>query len=455
MFAHRRNIRANPTEGRGSGHRPETTGNLLLDFHHAQIAFGQVVIERDAEVRHKAQDFRLALLQAQEQVACFALFAAAALPGHGLGGRVVPQACFQQGLIAGEVGFVRGGVQAFRPSRPRLFDRAFDLAQEGLEFLRPGLVALLDQRGQFAQMMGIAQGVLTVRLPIRDPGIVDGDPVKLGQNANRGGRCGAAFGVRGIVRQVRCARDVQPLPLPRDRQPGLIKLRDRRRLHTRFDRSFHLRQGRRAGLLGGAERAGREAMAKQIGKQFAGARLRQQLIGAQIDRHGLRARPVLHHVGDIRWERCLGARLTMTTDFVFAAMFGDAPGQDGQFKDLSSFIVRGALSRQILATARAVGDRVRLDLIGVCTQSQPRAAMPRLPADGALTLRAQACGGFLEAVLRGRLRAVARVALDLSFQFGDARRQIINALEQPLDQGDHRLGTGVIHRLDFVTCHRS
>lgn len=142
MFAHGRNIRANPAEGLRSCDRPETAGNLLLDFHHAQVAFGQVVIKGDTEVSHKAQDFRLALLlQAQEQVARLALFAAPALAGYGGGGRVLRQACRQQGLRAGEKRFVRRRVQAFCPGCLRRLDGAFDCAQEVLQGLRPGLPA--------------------------------------------------------------------------------------------------------------------------------------------------------------------------------------------------------------------------------------------------------------------------------------------------------------------------
>ena len=87
MFTDGRNIRTNTTEGHGSGDSAETAGNL----HHAQVAFGQVVVKRDAPVRPQAQDFGLALWQAQEQVAGFALLAAPALPGDGLGGGVVCQ----------------------------------------------------------------------------------------------------------------------------------------------------------------------------------------------------------------------------------------------------------------------------------------------------------------------------------------------------------------------------
>ena len=120
LFAHRRNIRPNPTEGFGPCRRTKTAGNLLLDFHQAQVAFGLVVIERHAEVGHKAQRFRLPLVQAQQQIARFTLFGAAFLPGHRHRRRIGGQALGQHRLIARHKGFVRGGVQAFRPRFARL-----------------------------------------------------------------------------------------------------------------------------------------------------------------------------------------------------------------------------------------------------------------------------------------------------------------------------------------------
>ena len=454
MFTNRGHIRTNAAEGFGSRDGAEATSNLLLDFHHAQVAFGQIVVKGDAEIHHKAQDFGRALLQPQEQVAGFALFAAPALPGHGGGGRIGGQTLRQEGLVARREGFVRGRVQAFRARRAPLLNSALALAQESDHSLRPGLVALFDQRRQFAQVMRVAQGVLALRLPIRCPGIVDGNPVKEGQKANLICRRRAAFGVRGVVRQVRRAGHVQPVPLPRHRQPGLIKMRQRSRLHGGFEDGLERYQRRRRALLQGRERAGREAVPKEIGKQFAGTRLRQQLIGAQIDGHRLRARPVLDDVRDGRRKGGLGARLTMATDLVFAAMFGHGEGQDGQFKDLPSFIVQGRLGLPLLPAAGTLGDGVRLHLIGFVAQAQGRAAMARLPAHWARAFAAQAFRLFLEAILRGRLTTVARVALNLPFQFGDARRQLVKALQETLHQSDDGFRPGVIHGLDFVACHR-
>ena len=99
MFTNGGHIRTKATEGFRPRHGTETTRNLLLDFHHAQVAFRQIVIKGDAEVHHKTQDFALVLLQAQEQVARFALFAAPALPRHGGGGRVVRQSLGQELIL--------------------------------------------------------------------------------------------------------------------------------------------------------------------------------------------------------------------------------------------------------------------------------------------------------------------------------------------------------------------
>ena len=47
---------ADGAEGLGTSDGTETPGGLLLEFGHADIAFGQIVIEGHARVGEKAQD---------------------------------------------------------------------------------------------------------------------------------------------------------------------------------------------------------------------------------------------------------------------------------------------------------------------------------------------------------------------------------------------------------------
>lgn len=184
----------------------------------------------------------------------------------------------------------------------------------------------------------------------------------------------AALGVRRRVRQVGRACHVQPLALVGDRQPGLIKMRDRCGLHAAFDRHLDFCQGCRTSLRRGAERAGREALPKEIGKNFAGARLRQQLIIAQVDGDSLR---------DVRDGGMKGrwlARLTVTTGLVGAAMFGHRQAQHRQLKDLAACIPGGRLGEQIPSAAHAVCEPVRLDVIRVSADG-PVAFLPLRAAD--------------------------------------------------------------------------
>ena len=53
MFTGSRDIGAQCTEDAGSVFCTKATGDLLLDFDHAYIAFDQVVVKRDAEVMHE------------------------------------------------------------------------------------------------------------------------------------------------------------------------------------------------------------------------------------------------------------------------------------------------------------------------------------------------------------------------------------------------------------------
>ena len=55
----------------------ESPGDFLLGFHHPQITFGKVVIERDVKVIEKGKDLLWVIAKAQEQVLCLSPFGSA------------------------------------------------------------------------------------------------------------------------------------------------------------------------------------------------------------------------------------------------------------------------------------------------------------------------------------------------------------------------------------------
>lgn len=109
------------------------------------------------------------------------------------------QTSLQQGLIALGKGFLLIKGQLVVVERG-LIDGGFDLAQQVGHLRRPGLVVLLVDKGQFAQMMSITQSVATVLIgKVGLPVIVNGRPAQMRQDVHRRQRDLTPFGVQLIV----------------------------------------------------------------------------------------------------------------------------------------------------------------------------------------------------------------------------------------------------------------
>src|SRR5262245_37847005 len=81
LLAQRREIAADAAKGPSASRRAETAGDLLLDFHHPDIALREAVIKRHGEVVQEQQHRLLMLGQAIEQIARRRLFAPTFLAG--------------------------------------------------------------------------------------------------------------------------------------------------------------------------------------------------------------------------------------------------------------------------------------------------------------------------------------------------------------------------------------
>src|SRR3990172_1341544 len=82
ILASGRDVTADATKGPGTLHRAKTTRHLLLQLDRAQIALGQIVIERHLKIVHKSQHRALVFEQVIDQVPGRALLDPAALSGH-------------------------------------------------------------------------------------------------------------------------------------------------------------------------------------------------------------------------------------------------------------------------------------------------------------------------------------------------------------------------------------
>ena len=79
MFADCRDVATNGTECLSPSTCSKSTGHFLFDLYHPHIAFGQVVVEGNAEVIHKGQDLWFVLLETVEQILGGRLFLAPSL----------------------------------------------------------------------------------------------------------------------------------------------------------------------------------------------------------------------------------------------------------------------------------------------------------------------------------------------------------------------------------------
>jgi hypothetical protein len=89
------------------------------------------------------------------------------------------------------------------------------------------LILLLFEEGQLAQVVGIAQRVAAGGVgTVASPAVMHADAAKVGQDANRVSRLGAASGMDGVVGEARGAGDVRPGEPSRPADAGLVAERN-------------------------------------------------------------------------------------------------------------------------------------------------------------------------------------------------------------------------------------
>ena len=131
-----------------------------------------------------------------EQVLGWRLLHASALAGAPLGWRIGRVPGGKQRAVARNEGRARGGRKLAEAVRARLLGRSLHLPQQCLQLRGPGLLVLVLEEGQLAEMMNVTEGVAAARVAVIGlPPIVHADPRELGQNAHGVGRLTAALGM--------------------------------------------------------------------------------------------------------------------------------------------------------------------------------------------------------------------------------------------------------------------
>lgn len=154
----------------------EAAGDFLLELTSADVAFGLAVVEGRAQVGDEAQDLIAVLAQAGDQVVGGRLFEAWALARGCVAAGVATRALGEQGLVAGEEVLDHHARQGGEPGRTGHAGGRARLAQQCDQLLRPRQPGVrLGDADQLAQMVGVAEGVLTGVSRVGRPVVVDRD----------------------------------------------------------------------------------------------------------------------------------------------------------------------------------------------------------------------------------------------------------------------------------------
>ena len=154
-----RDVAANAAEGLGPLLGPKHPGYFLLYLHHADVTFGQIIVERHFEVVHECEGFFAMIVKSFEQVAGFAFLASASFfprTGGQSWQRVLGIAFIEDLLIASlkvlDLLFIKmvGGLSG-------LINGIFDFQQTVDHVIGPVLLVLLMHEDQLTQMVCIAQ----------------------------------------------------------------------------------------------------------------------------------------------------------------------------------------------------------------------------------------------------------------------------------------------------------
>ena len=228
MFASSRDIGTDGTEDLGALMCTEGAGDLLLTL----------IIRTSRSTRLLSKGMRKSYMKARTPAFRFCkrlsrfygrcIFGTADGSGSCFGcGWVGGKACGNERIV---LGFVEGQAfwrQSGEPFRGR-FDFGFDGAQQVSHLFSPSLAVLFDNKAEFAQMMDVAESVLTVgKLEVGSPVVMQSNALVVGQDASDSHAEMAAFGMDVVMGQFFCAGHVQPMQPLYDPQTTLIEMDDR------------------------------------------------------------------------------------------------------------------------------------------------------------------------------------------------------------------------------------
>ena len=240
LFAQSGQIATNAAKGLGTSDAAEAAGDLLLHFDHPKISLGQIVVKIHAKTFQEAEKGFLVFAQSIEQIAGGTLFGSSLFPrwGNSSWMSLVPFIKDSHKLR-----FPIGDLKRTQPVfslRSCLRSRVLHVQKQGFEIGSPYSALLLSQKGQLAQEMHIATGMLTGIHPVRSPSIMHRDPFEVWQDPDCIQCRLTATGIDLIMGERRRTGDMLPVPLARNVQAGFILMDDVCLFQRLFDLLLHL-----------------------------------------------------------------------------------------------------------------------------------------------------------------------------------------------------------------------
>ena len=168
LFSERGSVASDRQKDLVSSRDPEASGDLLADLDHPEVLFRLVVRERSARAEEKSQNLPAVILQTPEKVLGGSGLSPFSVGSPPWAPRFLPSP-IEEGVEEIQTGSVQviGGPDVF------LFHEGPGLQQEGSDRLRPGMMVVLFDGGQFSQEMGVAEGVFSRVSQVGAPEVVD------------------------------------------------------------------------------------------------------------------------------------------------------------------------------------------------------------------------------------------------------------------------------------------
>ena len=171
LFTQSREVGANDGEILGACNGAKATGDFLLEFGHADIAFGLIIVEWHAQIGEKAQHVVRVLSQTDKQIDRRRLFDTPSAPWALMRGRIVAFTFAEDDTISATQ--VREPMPTDRAtSTPGRIGFFFCRAQKIDHLARPRLSGGFFQIDELTQMVRITQPVGAVIFPIGKPAVV-------------------------------------------------------------------------------------------------------------------------------------------------------------------------------------------------------------------------------------------------------------------------------------------